>query len=291
MGAKQLIGKCARWLSKESPVICAALAAAGVVAVGVTTYKAVKKSEQHLQEAKVRKAEEVNEDIEDESEQITPDDVSFEFKDQVKIVWKDFIGPVAIGTVSLALIFASVHISSKRIVALAGAAAAAERASKELLENNEKVLGATKAKEVLAGFKTKKVQEAFDTLQFDSVEGIPFARRYPGDTVFYDELTGQLFRSDRMSVEKCIAYCNKILRSDMSCEANTFYEEMGLQTPTAGAMHGWLYEKTGDEIAYHITVTKARYRNAEYPVWSLDLGTDVDYFRTNYSSDRIYSFV
>lgn len=281
MGVKKLLLKGANLLKVKSPLVTAIVAMGGVVAVGVTAYKASKEVDKHLEEARKRKAEEES----TEEATVEVDEVTLTTKEVLMATWKDLLPVVLIALCTMLCIGASYHISTKRNIAMAASMAAAEKAKNEILAKQEEILGKNKAEEIRTAVNQDHIDEAFEHIR--SCESIPFAKYYPGDTVFYDSLTGQVFRSNVNGIREVLGRVSSQVIAEGGAVATEFYEEMGLQSGKATDDYGWDAADIRGSITPRFTHHEVIVNGQRVLCWCLDLDLSNKYGHMYTDSFRV----
>jgi hypothetical protein len=202
-------------LNENSPTILTAVGAGGTVVTAVLTGRASFKAAELIEQRK----------RELETELKFPK-VAAEISktDKVKMIWREFLPPVATGLVTITSIIAANKISSKKIAALTVAAGVSERALTEYKEKALERLG------------IRQEQKIRDEVAQDRVTKYPPKGEVilvgDGQVLCYDMLTGRYFKSSMEDIKRAENKVNFELNNHMYCSLSYFYDEIGL-APTA----------------------------------------------------------
>lgn len=153
-------------------------------------------------------------------------------KTKVKLVWKDFVPPVAVGTVTVASIVLAHRIDTRKIVALTVASGISERAFKEYKE---------KVVEKLGERESTKIR---DEIAQDRVTNTPLRAgdiivTGDGKVLCMDMLTGRYFMSSMEDLKRAENKINHTLNQHMDASLTEFFEEVGLAPTTFSDQVGW----------------------------------------------------
>jgi hypothetical protein len=151
---------------------------------------------------------------------------------KVKLVWKEYLPPVASGVLTCTSIIVANKISSKKIAALAVAGGISERA---LQEYKEKVV------ERLGERQNVKLR---DEIAQDRVSNAPLSTKEvilagTGEVLCYDMLSGRYFQSTVEELKRAENKINFQIVQFMRASLSEFYDEVGLPpTPFTDSV-GW----------------------------------------------------
>ena len=212
-------------LDDHSTTILSAAGVAGTVATAVLTGRATFKAADIIAKE--------SQDL-DRTEELKNGSTTLELTKgtKVKLVWKEYLPPVAIGVTTIACIIVANKISSKKIAALAVAGGISERALQEYKEK------------VLEKIGPKQDQKIRDEIAQDRVSNNPPDSREvmlvgTGQVLCYDVTTGRYFQSTVEDIKRAENKVNYELIHFMSCSLSHFYEEIGLPpTPYTDSV-GW----------------------------------------------------
>lgn len=151
--------------------------------------------------------------------------------EKTKLVWPQYIPPVAMGAVTVTSIVMAHRISSKKIAGLVVASTISERAFQEYKE---------KVVEKLGGNKETAIR---DEIAQDGVKKNPPSNQVviagSGDVLCYEPLTGRYFNSTIESIKRAENKVNyEIIHYDY-CSLSFFFEEIGLRPTDYSDMVGW----------------------------------------------------
>jgi Family of unknown function (DUF6353) len=209
-------------LNENSPTILTAVGVGGTVVTAVLTGRASFKAAEIIEQKK----------RELEAELKFPEvAVEISKTDKTKMVWREFLPPVATGLVTITSIIAANKISSTKIAALTVAAGVSERALTEYKEKALEKLG------------VRQEQKIRDEVAQDRVTKYPAKGEVlligDGQVLCYDMLTGRYFKSSMEDIKRAENKVNFELIHFMSCSLSHFYDEIGLQPTSYSDMVGW----------------------------------------------------
>lgn len=152
--------------------------------------------------------------------------------EKVKLVWREYLPPVATGITTITCIIVANKISSKKIAALAVAGGISERALQEYKEKVVEKLGA------------RQDQKIRDDIAQDRVTANPVNSREiliagTGEVLCYDMTTGRYFQSTMEEIKRAENRINYELIHFMSASLSMFYEEIGLPPTSYTDSVGW----------------------------------------------------
>lgn len=206
------------FIVKQSPIILAGTAVAGVVTTCVLAVRAGIRASELIKEAENVKGE------------------SLSTKEKVVASWKAYIPPAISGALTIGSIIGSTTISQKRQTALAALSALSESALREYQEKVEAKYGPKDAQKIKDEINSDKVRSA-GTPPWE--EGtLP-----KGECLCYDRLTGRYFTSSVQQIKMAEAtLMGNIARGDMCASLNELYaliDSPDLPCCTLGDEIGW----------------------------------------------------
>lgn len=224
-------------IQDNSPTILTALAVAGTVTTAWLTAKASFKA------AKI---------LEEDSETAMRDHEPT-FKDDVKLVWKEFIPPVVVGSASIAAMIYANRISARRAAALAAAYKLSEKNFKEYEEKIKEKFG------------IKEEEKAKDEIAQERVDKNPLGDRPVivtgnGEVMCYDIPSDRYFKSSMETIRRAENNVNQQVIHDGWLPLTEFYKAIGLKPTSYSEEVGWVQEYGEEEftlleIDYSTTMT------------------------------------
>ncbi len=192
----------------------------GMVSAVVLAVKAGKESAEDI--------EEVKEEM--EVDQLTP-------KEVIKVVWRRFIPVILILSLTIACLVVNTSRMMKRYAALSTAYALSESYLKDYIDATKENVGAKKEQTIRDSAVDKQVQRnKVDESQRGIIE------TGTGTELFYDTLTGRLFRDSIDHVQKVERKLSNMYESDDKLYADDYTKEL-LGIHTELEQMGW--KKTG----------------------------------------------
>jgi hypothetical protein len=228
-------------IQDNSPTILTAAAVVGTIATAWLTAKASFKAAEML-------AESVS------SEEAYPE-AKLSTTDKVKVVWQEFVPPVAVGSASIAAMICANRISVRRAAALAAAYKLSEKNFEEYKKKIwEKWLG------------DKENQKAKDEIAQERVDKNPLGNRPVivtgnGEVMCYDMPSDRYFKSSMETIRKAENDVNQQVLHDGRLPLAEFYRAIGLKPTSSSEEVGWTTECTEEddgmllEIVYSTTMT------------------------------------
>ena len=216
-------------LNDHSTTILSAVAVGGTVATAVLTGRATFKAAELIAEESTQMAAVETPEGHFEGTRI-PKELSK--TEKVKLVWREYLPPIATGVTTITCIIVANKISSKKIAALAVAGGISERA---LQEYKDKVV------EKLGDRQNQKIR---DEIAQDRVTSQPIGAREvliagTGEVLCYDMTTGRYFQSTMEDIKRAENKVNYELIHFMSCSLSHFYDEIGLPPTSYTDSVGW----------------------------------------------------
>jgi len=210
-------------VNENSTTILTGVGVAGTVATAVLTGRASFKAAQIIENERKDQLEALKFPETD----VTP----FSKTEKVKMVWVQYIPPVAVGAATVTSIVLAHRISSKRIAAIAVASTISERALQEYK---------TKVVEKLGGRQETAIREE---IAQDQVTKNPPSNQVviagSGDVLCFEPLTGRYFNSTIESIKAAENKVNyEIIHFD-SCSLSFFFDEIGLRPTDYSDLVGW----------------------------------------------------
>lgn len=213
---------------KHSPEILTGIGIAGMITTTVlavkATPKAIKIIEEHEETEKMPTAE------------------------KVKLCWKCYIPAAVTGTASIACLIGASSVNFKRNAALAAAYKLSETTLSDYREKVVETIGEKKEKDI-------RDEIAKDKIVKNPVNESNIIITGKGDTLCYDIIGGQYFKSDIDRLRKIENELNRRMRDEMSISLNEFYYEVELPGIGIGDSIGWNIDKGYIEMDFSSQLT------------------------------------
>ncbi len=163
----------------------------------------------------------------------------------VKLVWRLYLPPVAVGLTTVTAIVVANRISSKKIAALTIASGISERALQEYKDKVVEKIG------------PKQEQDIRDEVAQDRVTNSPIGSKEiilagTGEVLCYDMSSGRYFQSTIEEIKRAENRINYELIHYMSSSLSMFYEEIGLSPTSYSDSVGW---NTNNNIEVQFSTT------------------------------------
>ena len=207
-------------VSKNSPIVLAAVGVAGFVGATVVACKSTPKVNLVLQEEEEEKGKRLTK------------------KEEFKVRAKVYLPTILLILASAMCIGASTYISTKRNIALGTALIAGEKALKEYKQTVEEEFGKDKAEQIEDKIIEKRMTENPPTIAKIVETG-------EGNILFYEPLSNQYFHSRKEAIEKAVNTVNAQLIDSEWVYANEFYDYLKIENIGFGEDQGWVYDFSG----------------------------------------------
>lgn len=167
----------------------------------------------------------------------------------IKLTWKCFIPPIAMGAVSISCIIGANSINSSRNAALAALYSLSETALHEYKEQVAQEIGRNKELRIR------------DNVAQNRVTNNPVGDRTViitgnGNVLCYDVLCDRYFRSSQEKIRQKVLELNEDLRNEMWLDLNDFYYAIGLPYSKLGRKVGFDMNKGYIKVDFSATLTE-----------------------------------
>lgn len=163
----------------------------------------------------------------------------FTKSDRVKLVWKLYIPPVMLGSLTIAAIIGANHIGSKRAAAVAAAYTISEKAFAEYREKVVEKIGDSKERSVRDDLARDQVAKNPQSESNVVVMGT-------GDVLCCDLFSGRYFNSSVEELKKAQNDTNYQVLNDSYASLSDFYDRVGLPRTDYSEEVGWNQDKLLD---------------------------------------------
>jgi hypothetical protein len=224
-------------VNDNSTTILTGVGVAGTVATAVLTGRASFKAadiiakEVALAETELRVVDETEGIADWEKGDLIIPATKLSKTEKFKLVWPQYIPPVAVGAATLTSIVMAHRISSKKIAAIAVASTISERAFQEYKDKVVEKLG------------ERKETVIQDEIAQDKVTNNPPSGQViiagSGDVLCFEPLTGRYFNSTIESVKAAENKVNYEIIHYEYCSLSYFFDEIGLAPTDYSDMVGW----------------------------------------------------
>jgi len=209
-----------RVLSDNSTTILTAGGVVGTVATAVLTGRATLKAAEIIQQEKF--------EFDPKTKEVLVHELSK--TDQVKLVWPQYVLPVATCAFTVSSIIMANRMSAQKAAALAAAYGLSEKQFREYKD---------KVKEKLTPNKEQSIK---DELAQDRVNQTPGSNQViivEGKVLCFDEATGRYFDSTMEEIKRAVNRTNEEILHHDSVNASFFYDLLGLPPTTWSDDVGW----------------------------------------------------
>lgn len=217
-----ILARAEKLAADNSPQILTALGVVGTVSTAILTGKATVKAVRILDDNKPMT--------------IYPaDPVELTVQEKVKLTWKLYIPPAAVGVLTVASIITASQIGTRRAAAMAAAYAVSEKAFTEYKE------------QVVKKFGEAKEQNVRDAVRQEQVNNNPVTDRQViiagGNVLCYEPYTDRYFDSDMESLKKAMNDLNYRINNNWYASLSEFYDLIGLPKTAYSDELGWNSDK------------------------------------------------
>ena len=209
-----LVNEARSFVTKNSPTILTALAAAGVVSTAILAAEASIRSHKDYFMRAVGDEEHTKMDL-------------------VKLYWKNYVPTLAMAGVTITCLIGSGRIYSTRSATLAALYGATEKAFSEYKGKVLESVGESKEQKIYEGV----VQDRLNT---NPVNNTLVYVTGSGNQLCYDMLSGRYFLSDMETIRQQVNALNQELINDTWVPLNRFYSLLGLENISLGNNIGWI---------------------------------------------------
>jgi hypothetical protein len=202
----------------NSPTVLTGVAVAGTITTAVLTGRASVKAFRILDE---------------QAEQVWQEPIPY--TECVKMVWRLYIPPVAVGAGTIACIVMANRIGNRRAAAIAAAYAISEKAMAEYKEK------------VIDRIGEQKEQAIRDEIAQDQVARTPGSNAVVlvgyGDVLCFDSYSGRYFNSSVENIKKAENELNHRILNDMYASLTDWYNLIGIASIEFSDEVGWNVDK------------------------------------------------
>ena len=285
-------------LKKHAPTIMTVTGCVGVVAAAVMACKETLRLEETLDECREEKTEiEKTYAIKkDYDEKAYKKDMAVHTCKSAIRVGRLYAPAAAVGGASIALIFGSNRMMSKRNASLAAAYATLDSMFRKYRDNVKETFGEETDREMRFGAKkskvdittvdengkTKKTRETVENITTDPND----PNTYGDYCRFFEESNPNWDKNaeyNMMFLKTVQTYCNDLLKANGFLFLNDVYKQLGIEPSIAGQSVGWIYDENnpiGDNYVdfglYKETENCKRFVNGYENVILLDFNVDGD---------------
>lgn len=219
MKFNNMVPRIGRFLSTNSPTILTTLGTVGVVTTAYLSGKASIRAYQL---------------IDDENRLRDYEDGDLDRKQILQLIWKEFVPPVLVGSLTVWAILGVNRVGSHRVAVASAALAMSERAREEYQGKVVDVLGATKDRKVR------------DELASDHVRRNPPTSEVlldDGDVLCKDGFSGRYFSSTMEKIRRAENNVNRQIINDDFATVSNYYSSLGLPPTEFSDDMGWNTDK------------------------------------------------
>jgi hypothetical protein len=212
-------------IQDNSPAILTGFGVLGVVSTAVLTGKAT------LRAAEILDVERREISL----ERTGVDDSPFElgWQDSAKLVWKQYLPPFVVGSLTVGAIIGSNRIGTRRAAAIASAYALSHETFVEYRDKVIEKIG------------EKKERDIADSVAYDRVHrdlahtDIDLAANVPGKVLLHDAYTSRFYWSTVEAVNKAVNEVNREINRNDSATISDFFDSVGLSHTSMSDEFGW----------------------------------------------------
>lgn len=213
MNLQSLVKNASKTIARNAPGILTATAVVGVVTTAVLSGQAAVRADRILQEYADRH------------------EIALAPEEKFKLVWKEFIPPVALAGATIGAIIGANTVSARRTAALMSAYSLTEKAFSDYKDKVVEHLGASKDNTIVAKVAEDIVSEKPSDAQIFITGN--------GDVLCYESITGRYFNSSIEKIRKAENDANFQIIHEMTVTQNEFFRLLGLPSTSIGEEVGW----------------------------------------------------
>lgn len=229
----ELARRAQKYVIDNSPSILTAIGVSGVITTAYLTGRASFKAAEIIRER--------------EEEDGHAEDAKIRLKHRTQLVWKEYVPPVVMATMTVSAIVCANRIGQRRAAALATAYTIMERGYEEYRTKVIEKLG------------EKKEQALRDEVAQERIERNPIGDKTviigSGEVLCFDEHTGRYFQSDMETLRKAQNDLNNQIINDFYASLTDFYEMIGLPKTAESDEVGWNSDRLL-ELTFSGTIAK-----------------------------------
>jgi hypothetical protein len=219
-------------LGDNSPLILTAFGVVGVATTAYLTGKATLKADKILAE-----------DNENRPQGYIKGGIPRTKRETFELVWKVYIPPFLVGTLTCGSIIMANRIGTRRAAAMAGALAISERAYDEYREKVRETIGKNKEDKLRTEIQQKRVDENPPTAENVIITG-------NGEVLCKDAYSGRYFKSSMEEIKAAQNHVNHMRLNSDYASLTDFYNFLGLEPTKESDNVGW---NTGEALEVMFT--------------------------------------
>ena len=213
MSIQALVKSAGHTISRNAPSLLTATATVGVVTTAVLSGKAALRAD-----AILREHEQLHE-------------IALTGEEKFRLVWKEFIPPVAMVCATIGAVIGANTVSSRRAAALMSAYSLTEKAFSDYKDKVVEHLGASKDRAV--------VDKVAERIASEGPGEAKIILTGNGEVLFYESITGRYFMASLDKIRKAENEANYQAIHEMTVSQNEFFRLINLPTTPIGDEFGW----------------------------------------------------
>lgn len=217
MKTKMILKAAEKFVIDNSPGILTGLGVAGAVTTAVLTGRATWNSALTIDEF---------------ADENTPN------SEKLKMVWKEFIPPAAVGVVTVAAIIGANSVGSRRAAAITAAFKLSEQVNQDYKKKVLETLGMQKEEKLRSEIAAEKMAQNPPPGNMLIISGT--------NVLFFDELTGRYFENTMEKVQQAVNEINYQVNQYNHASLSDFYWKIGLQATSFSDNVGWCLDELLD---------------------------------------------
>jgi Family of unknown function (DUF6353) len=206
------------FVKQNQPGILTGLGVAGTISTALLTGRATFKAAQIIRE---------EETVTNQSFRVVTIE-PLETREKIRLVWKQYIVPVGVGSATIGCILWANHESTHRTAAMAAMYGLSEKAFTEYKEKVVEKMGENKERAIRDEIAQDRVSRTKEVIIAGS-----------GEVLCYDNLTGRYFMSSVEEIKRAQNKINHELINHMYVSLSAFYDEIGLKATRFSDEVGW----------------------------------------------------
>lgn len=220
-------------LNQNASVILTGVGVAGSVGTALLTARSTFKAARMIDGQQIQNAvDKIKESEANNGTRSVPSFDKLSKTEATKLVWKCYIPPVILGTITVGSIIFAHRVDAKKIMALTVASGVSERALKEYKDKVVEKIGPRQEGKIRDEVAQDRVNQSYDN----------YGEHYPvreGKILCMEVLTGRYFDSTPEEMQKAINNVNSEMLKDDGVALSRFFDQVGLSPSAYSDEVGW----------------------------------------------------
>ena len=256
-------------LTKHAPEILTGIGIAGMLTTTVLAVRATPKALRLMDEELLRQNNAAAEEAHKNGDKLCKQITKLKPIDVVKVTWKCYLPPLITAATSTACLIGASSVHARRNAALATVYKLSETALSEYKDKVIETVGEKKEKLIRDKVSEEKVKN-------NPVSNNQVILSKKGDTLCYETISGQYFKSDVEAIRKAVNEINKQMLNENYVSLNDFYSAIGIKPSSIGEDLGWKIDNGFVEVYFSTCLSE---NDEPCLVISYEKGPVYDYYK------------